>query len=331
MNIFNENTYKRVSVITKQNFLHSDVIVDYLNKSPQPTLIVPKYTKIKSPVPLAALIESKFARFDSILYSVKKLKSKYILNLEPHKIIIYGNNVSPEYISHVASIITWWAKIKPQTYSVTLYLTTIKKRLPPEDKPPVLSEEYVNSGFTYVAHPCDIHIFRREESLKVLIHELIHASKFDFHNSHLVDVPCILKDEDLSNEGITEYLAVIHYYWYIANLIKLGTVSDQFIELMSNDLGWQHYQISKILAYFNLQPLDLFNKNNYKQKTSVISYFLLKNFLFTQNSLPIILSRNVDEINKLILRMKDYVSNFELEKVPEDAISMRMTLYELYY
>jgi hypothetical protein len=62
-----------------------------------------------------------------------------------------------------------------------------------------------------------------------------------------------------------------------------------------------------------------------------MSYFLLKNFLLTQNSLPIILSRNVDEINKLIVKMKDYISIFELEPVMESAISMRMSLYELAY
>lgn len=334
MNIFNENTYKRLSIITKRKLLNSDVLLNYLKQLPPIIKIQPSYTKTIENVPLKALIESRFARFDSILNSVKMLKTKCIIDLDQHVITIYGNNISREYISHVASIVTWWAKIKPQKYIITFYLTNIKKRLPPNDRPKILTEEFMNSGFTFVASPCDIHIFRKEESLKVLIHELIHACKFDFNGNHLVDLPVELRDEDISNEGITEYLAIIHYYWYIANFISNNdavVINEQFIELLSNDLGWQYYQISKILNYFNLEPADLFNKNNFKQKTSVMSYFFLKNFFFTQNSLPIILSRNISAINKLINKMKDYILKFKVDDVLDDAISMRMSLYELSY
>jgi len=332
MNIFNENTYKRLSVITKRKLLYSDTILDYLKQLPPVIQIEPQYIKTRENAPLKALIDSRFARFDTILKSIKMLKTKCVIDLDPHVITIYGNDISKVYISHVASIISWWAKIKPQKYIITLYLSNIKKRLPPDEKPKVLTEEYMNSGFTFVMSPCDIHIFRREESLKVLIHELIHASKFDFNGNHLVDLPVQLRDEDISNEGITEYLAIIHYYWYVANYISTNIdIDQQFVELLENDLGWQSYQISKILKYFNLEPSDLLDRNNFKQKTSALSYFFLKNYLFTQNSLPIILSRNVDNINKLIVNMKDYFLNFNVEHVMDDAISMRMSLYELAY
>jgi len=331
MNIFNENTYKRLSVIDKRELLYSGEILKYLTSLPKIIQVKPKYTKTIESSPLKSLIESRFARFDSILHAVKQLKTKCVIELDEHVITIYGNNISNTYISHVASIITWWAKIKPQQYNITFYLTSIKKRLPPLDSPKVLTEEYMNSGFTFVKDPCEIHIFRREESLKVLIHELIHSSKFDFNNSNIVDVPIILRDDDISNEGITEYLAIIHYYWYVANFINNHDASEQFIELLSNDLGWQHYQISKILKYFELEPYDLLEKNNFKQKTSVMSYFFLKNFFFTQNSLPIILSRNISAINKLINKMKDYILKFKVDDVLDDAISMRMSLYELSY
>jgi hypothetical protein len=139
MNIFNENTYKRLSVITKRKLLYSDTILDYLKQLPPVIQIEPQYIKTRENAPLKALIDSRFARFDTILKSIKMLKTKCVIDLDPHVITIYGNDISKVYISHVASIISWWAKIKPQKYIITLYLSNIKKRLPPDEKPKVLT------------------------------------------------------------------------------------------------------------------------------------------------------------------------------------------------
>jgi hypothetical protein len=331
MNIFTENTYKRLNIVNKINLKYSDSLLKYLTSLPTIEVIKPNYITLSEKPPLGALIESRFARYDSILNSVKLLHKKYVLDLKPHKIIIYGNDVSTTYINHVASIIRWWEKIKPQTYYITFYLTNIKKRLPPNNLPKVLTEEYMNSGFTFVKEPCDIHIFRKEESLKVLIHELIHASKFDCNHLNLNNTPVVIRDEDLANEGITEYLAIIHYYWYVANYIS-KTPTEQFSDLLAYDLGWQAYQISKILHYFELKPSDLLTKNNnFKQKTSVISYFFLKNYLFSQDSLPIILSRDIKKINALIDNMKQFLIDYKMEPIFQNSLSMRMSLYELEY
>jgi len=328
MNIFTPNTYKRLEIIEPENVLFSESLLNYLTSLKPIKLIKPNFSTVDQKAPLVSLIESRFARYDSILNAVKKLQQKYTLDLHPHKIIIYGTNVNLDFINHVASIIRWWETIKSQPYHVTFYLTDAKKRLPPDNLNKIITEEYANSGFTFVRHPSDIHIFRKEEALKVLIHELIHASKFDFNGQHIIDVPCNLKDDDISNEGITEYLAIIHYYWYIASIQKDDT-NMYFIELLSNDLGWQKYQISKILNYFDLDPEHLLEKNNFKQKTSIISYFFLKNFLFTHNSLPIILSRDVNKINGLIRNMKYYIKNYKVVPVLKNSVSLRMSLYEL--
>jgi hypothetical protein len=334
-NYFDQQTNNRLSIINPIDIPYKSYILDYLNNLPQVKLIKPNFITKTEKAPLKALIESRFARYDNILNSVKKLEQKYVLDLDPHKIIIYGTDVSKEYINHVASIIRWWEKIKPQTYEITFYLTDIKKILPPDNLPKVITEEFGNSGFTFVREPSDIHIFRKEESLKVLIHELIHASKFDFNGSNIIDIPCNIKDDDISNEGITEYLAIIHYYWYVASYIcdfsDKSIINIIFTDLLSHDMGWQDYQVNKILNYFDLDADDLLAKNNFKQKTSILSYFFLKNYLFTQNSLPIILSRDINKINGLIRGMKQYLINHEKSSVLEQSISLRMSLYELDY
>jgi hypothetical protein len=102
-----------------------------------------------------------------------------------------------------------------------------------------------------------------------------------------------------------------------------------FTDLLSHDLAWQDYQVSKILNYFDLEADDLLNKNSFKQKTSVLSYFFLKDYLFTQDSLPIILSRDINKINGLIKEMKGYLLRHKIQPVLNEAVSLRMSLYEL--
>ena len=331
-NFFDPTTYIRLSLIKPIDIPYKSSIINYLSDLPSIELIKPNFSSKTEKAPLTALIESRFARYDSILDGVKKLQQKYVLDLYPHQITIYGTNVSKIFINHVASIIRWWEKIKPQKYIITFYLSDVKKILPPNNLPKVITEEFGNSGFTFVREPSDIHIFRKEESLKVLIHELIHACKFDFNGSNLLDIPCNIKDDDISNEGITEYLAIIHYYWYVASyLTKLDQPIEMFTDLLSHDLGWQDYQVSKILNYFNLEADDLLGKNNFKQKTSILSYFFLKDYLFTQDSLPIILSRDINKINGLIREMKRYLLKHKIIPVLNESISLRMSLYELDY
>jgi len=334
-NFFDEQTYNRLAIIEPIDIPYKSSIINYLNTLPPIEQIKPNFKFKTEKAPLKSLIESRFARYDSILNSVKNLEQKYVLDLKPHKVTIYATNLSKQYINHVASIIRWWEKIKPQTYEITFYLTDIKKILPPDHLPKVITEEFGNSGFTFVREPSDIHIFRKEESLKVLIHELIHACKFDFNGSNLIDIPCNIKDDDISNEGITEYLAIIYYYWYIAsymsNFADKSTINIIFTDLLSHDMGWQDYQVSKILTYFKLDANHLLEKNNFKQKTSILSYFFLKDYLFTQNSLPIILSRDINKINGLIRGMKQYLINHKKSPILEQSISLRMSLYELDY
>ena len=99
--------------------------------------------------------------------------------------------------------------------------------------------------------------------------------------------------------------------------------------MLSNDVGWQEYQINKIFLYFSMKPSDLLNTdNNFKQKTSVISYYIFKNFLFTENSIDIILSRNYDLINALISNFPSYLLKFNSEPIRHNSLSMRMSLYE---
>jgi len=334
--IFDEKTYRRLQVVKKIKPPYIDSIVNYLQTLPTCNFLNYTYTMtpIDSP-PMEDLNDSTFSKFNSIKNAVLLLKTKYTININLHTVIIYGNNISQLYINHIGNIINWWSQIKPQKYTVIFYLIDVTKQLPFYDlyDKPILTEEYINSGFTYRKSRA-IHIFRKEE-LKVLIHELIHASKFDLDNNKLINIPFVLNDDNITNEGITEYLAIIFYYWYITQYAihnKVTTIDNKlsyFTELLSNDLGWQVYQKNKILRFFKLSPIDLLNKNDFRQKTSVLSYFFLKHYLFYHDSLSIILSRDYKKINTLISGMDTFIKNYNTEEIPHHSRTLRMSLYEL--
>jgi hypothetical protein len=333
---FDSDTYKRLKFISPVKPLYSDVLLNYLTLlEPVSFINSPQYTVSYGIKPkLSAINESRFSNFNLITSSIKKFNQLYTIDLKPHKIYIYGNNISPSFIYHVANIVSWWEKIKPQQYIIYLYLTDLKKEFP-QSSSLSLTEISINSGFTFIQKPNDIHIFRKEECLKVLLHELIHASNYDFSNSNLDNLPIKLRDDNITNEGITEYFAIIHYDWYLASFLKDSvykntSLSELFLDLLSKELYWQEYQINKIFKFFNMQPNDLLNDhNNFSQKTSALSYYVFKHFLFTQNSLPILLSRNYDDINSLISKFSDYIKNFNSQSKLLNHSSLRMSLFEL--
>ena len=337
-NIFDEKTYRRLQVVKKIKPPFIDNILNYLQTLPICNFVNYTYsiTQIDSP-PMNDLESSDFSKYKSITNAVLLLKTKYVINMNSHSVIIYGNNVSQSYINHIGNIIQWWSQIKPQKYTVIFYLIDVNKQLPLYNNTytkPILTEEHINSGFTYTKSHA-IHIFRKEE-LKVLVHELIHASKFDLDNNKLINIPLVLNNVNITNEGITEYLAIIFYYWYITqykfNSNISNNISDKlnyYTDLLSNDLGWQIYQINKILRFFKLSPNDLLTKNNFFQKTSVLSYFFLKHYLFTCDSLFVILSRDYKEINKLISGLDTFIMNYKTDDIPHHSRSLRMSLYEL--
>jgi len=340
--IFDEVTRKRLNVITKVKPLYSDSLIKYVTSLEPIIFQVPEYTKkLRIQPNLEVLYESRFANFKSITDNVKSLNTLYTLDLNPHKVKIYGyTDVSESFLYHIGNIILWWSSIHYKKYNerkqfnITLYLTDLKKQLSVNNF--TLNEESVNSGFTFIQSPNEIHIFRKEECLKVLLHELIHASHYDFTNSELSNLPVKIIDNNITNEGITEYLAIIHYIWYIANymnhsIYKNISSSELFLDLLSNDLGWQEYQINKIFIFFKMKPLELLNDdNNYRQETSALSYYIFKNFLFNENSIDIIMSRDIKNINTLISKFSNYIKKFNFNpNIPHNSLSMRMTLYEL--
>jgi len=135
-------------------------------------------------------------------------------------------------------------------------------------------------------------LFRKEEIIKVLFHELIHYLDLDMRNDQndlliLYEKINLKADMINPNEAYTEVLALLflNIWEYHYENKKINN----FINCKLNiELYWSFIQITKILKFFKYESFDdLFTKNNmFYQKTNVLSYFFLKTvFLLNINDI----------------------------------------------
>jgi hypothetical protein len=156
-----------------------------------------------------------------------------------------------------------------------------------------LGPREINSGLTLVPFingtPPTIVIFREEEIEKVLLHELVHATKHDrsLKNPDSIDndVKCIFnisKSTQINfGETYTETVALIINSIFNSILQKIP------IEIIiKNEIKFSIIQCSKIMNFYGITNINKFfcddccfiksEKTKWIEKTSVLSYFFLK-------------------------------------------------------
>ena len=165
--------------------------------------------------------------------------------------------------------------------NIILINTLFKKKIP--NQYTILGPREINSGVC-IFNIRKILIFRKEESEKLLMHELCHLLNLDFS---VVDIPNIHNILNLNpnietriNESITEIFAlIIHSIVVAINLsnkknYNLGTT------LINYEINFNLIQIAKILNHFGFNNSYEFfcshKSNIFKQTTSVLSYFIVK-------------------------------------------------------
>jgi len=177
----------------------------------------------------------------------------------------------------------------PHKTSIHIWLTNYKKVLPKNGE--ILDTLHVNSGSSDVYHPSikkngDIYIWRKEEINKVLLHELLHSLRYDYHSQNDRLNRSIGKDFNVNehinvNESYTETLAtILNCVFYT---IENGKNYEYFLALLSNEIEHANRQVDKLLThcgYNDIQELSRKNSDKiFRQKTSVFSYYILKAML----------------------------------------------------
>lgn len=177
-----------------------------------------------------------------------------------------------------------------------LYLTNQKKKLPNNGS---IKEKDINSAFTYTKYDeCiddnHVYVYRREEVVRALIHELMHAfnieKKFRINTIYNDEVNKLFNIEN-SNLLLEEMLA--ESYASILNLVfseKITTTNEEsflksYMKVYYIERDYILFQCVKLLKMFKIKYEDLLKvggveKINLKTDTNVFSYIFLKAMLF---------------------------------------------------
>jgi len=223
--------------------------------------------------------------------------------------ILEKENIEPKiskYNSYIDAVIMWIhilnkyaSKQCANSLVVYFYFTTLLKKLP-QSNDFVLDETHVNTAFTTTCpQDSEIVVFRKEEWFKVFIHETIHNFGLDFSGMDTDMVHNYILSIFKVNSNVRLYEAYTEFWAEIVNALfcsffMLKDKNDIHGFLSNSEFfinferTYSFFQLVKILNFMGLTYKDLYSKSKpsselreklYKEKTHVLSYYVIKAIL----------------------------------------------------
>ena len=205
------------------------------------------------------------------------------------------------------------SKHSTRNCTINYYLTNIKKQLSSTKN---YNEEYidsheVNSGSTYLKNNT-INIWRKEEIIKVTLHECFHVLNYDLllrePNEDLITYykkKYSITSDVLVCEAYTEIWAELMNIFLTVKFQKHKNEYKCFCEYITYEIYFSNYQASKIFYLQNLNERKDFDIDKY---TNVLPYFIIKCELF--NNLQKFLNY-FEEKKEYITLNKDIIELFK--------------------
>ena len=178
---------------------------------------------------------------------------------------------------------------------IYLYFTSLEKKIPSTNIS-ILDEIHVNSAFTSTCpENAEIVIFRKEEWFKVFIHESFHNFGLDFSdmnnqicNEQIRSIFKVTTDVNLYESYAETWAEIINAAFCSFILMQDKKDMEMFMEgvelFILLERKYSFIQMVKTLDFMGLtyKNLYLHNKesillrNMYKEKTNVLSYYIIK-------------------------------------------------------
>ena len=239
-----------------------------------------------------------------------------------------------------------------------------------------LDRVHVYTAYTFACKQNNvIHIFRDEEWFKVFIHETFHSFGLDFsefnHNStnkQILSIFNVVADVRIFETYCEIWAEICNNMFIIFFSTKWNDNQEKWLDqcmkklsnMIHNEKMFSIFQSSKILSHFHMKYDDLLSNThdklpnpNYKDKTHVLSYYIIKSIFMYNIDLYIreCININVFTINfnneqsKINNNMKRYCNlvkklhndstfmenmNKLIENVPDSIHNtLRMSVYEM--
>ena len=192
--------------------------------------------------------------------------------------IYYYGQLPSSLLTNLLKIFSYFKSVN--NIHVIIYPSQFKKYLPPSTGS-VLGSYAINSGYADCSSN-KIVIWRQEEVLKVLIHELLHfVVKYDGQFATYANGLFNYKGTDNPIEAVVESLTV-----FIHTILFLSDVPfnpNLMIRALLLEISWSEYQCCKILRHYGATRFEQILKKDgdvvIEQTTSVLSYFVIKYLL----------------------------------------------------
>ena len=188
-----------------------------------------------------------------------------------------------------------------KTLVIYFYFTSLEKKLPYSNKE-TLNENHVNTAFTFSCHTDgEIVLFRKEEWFKVFIHESFHTFGLDFSNMdneqcsrYIKKMFKVISDVN-AFEAYTEFWAETWNACFCSFLhMNDPRKKKEFLFLAENYINlerkYSYFQLVKTLSFMGLTYKSLYSNDKdqsslreklYKEKTSVLAYYVIKTVLMS--------------------------------------------------
>ena len=286
MSIFTKDSETLIDYLkSKRKTIKSQAIEDlytFLDTYPVKTLT--DYSIFEEESSKETIISSNFAS-EKVVKSGKTLKRKLIVSLSNGsinvKVNIHHNYVKKQIllIKHVLAYIQYIISFSElrKNIEINIYLTNLKKTKPKQ----IPMKDNVNSGSCLNnGNFSTINIWRKEELLKVLVHELIHALCYDRYSDTNEIIEHYKKTYNISSnimntgEAYTEIWANIVNCYLITKIYQMG--KESFYHFLSLEKAFCLFQAHKIfhLTELGKKQIDI-NKD-----TNVLAYYIIRMELY---------------------------------------------------
>ena len=176
---------------------------------------------------------------------------------------------------------------KKDTVYFTFYLTSLKKEFNSSHQT-IIKSHNINSGYQASNEIC---IYRKEEWLKVFIHECFHVFNMDFHES-TISFSEIFKDTFFIESNFLVFESFVEFWARIINCaiftytLKPVIKKTEFHTIFSVNMNMERIfsliQCTKLLKKFDLtyenivdKQKEMLSKRIYKEETNAFCYYVI--------------------------------------------------------